>query len=164
MAGYGSDDDFAAYLAASGLAVPTGPGALTPAILRQRGSDYIDATYEPMLQCSQREGGFSQERAWPRTGHVANGQAVSGIPQTWVLASYRAAWLEGNNIGWASGTINPNRVVKRQKVGDIEREFFGPGEVAETGAAGAMGNVDDKIHGAVSQLFCVARSSRFVVI
>ena len=164
MAGYGSDEDFAAYLAASGLTIPTGPGALSAAVLRQRGSDYLDASYEPMLQCSQREGGFAQERVWPRTGHIVNGQTVTGIPQPWVLASYRAAWLEGNDIGWASGTINPNRVVKRQKVGDIEREFFGPGEVSDGGAASATGNVDDKINGIVSQFFCLARSSRFVVI
>lgn len=154
MAGYGSDGEFATWLTGQGLTLP--PGAPAPAVLRQRGGDYLDATYEPMLQCSRRASGFSQERAWPRIGHMVNGEVVDGVPQPWVLASYRAAWLEASSPGWASGSINPNRIVKRQKVDVIEREFFGPADVAEGAAAGVLGNVDDKIHGMVSLLLCPA--------
>ena len=41
MAGYGDDTGFAAWLADAGLSLPV--GAPLPAVLRQRGSDYLDA-------------------------------------------------------------------------------------------------------------------------
>lgn len=164
MAGYGDDSAFNAWLGGQGLTLPAGAPAVSA--LRQRGSDYLDATYEPQLQCSRRTGGFAQERAFPRAGHVAGGETLPDdlIPRMWVLASYRAAWLEATNPGWASGTINPNRIVKRQKVDTIEREFFGPGDVSDSGTAGVLGNVDAAIQGMVTPFFCAPRSSLFMVI
>ena len=124
MAAYGTDDGLQAWLTAQGLALP--PGA-TPATLRAIGSAYVDAAYEARLQCSHRAGGFEQELAWPRAGHRVNGQPVPEdlIPPAWINASYRAAWLEASNPGWATGTTDPNRVVKREKVDVIEVEYFG---------------------------------------
>jgi hypothetical protein len=42
-----ADIEFAAYLADAGLSLPV--GAPLPAVLRQRGSDYLDATYGARL-------------------------------------------------------------------------------------------------------------------
>lgn len=154
MAGYGDDAAFATYLAGQGLTLPT--GAPTAAVLRQRGSDYLDATYGPLLVCSAPTGGIDQERAWPRTGHRVNCQTidVDAIPAAWVRASYRAAWLEAMSPGWASGTIDPNKRVKRQKVDTIEREFFDSAAAAEGGITGVVGNVDAGIAGMVSPYLC----------
>lgn len=150
MAGYGDDSAFTAWLTGQGLTLPV--GAPSAAALRQRGSDYIDATYGPMLYCSAPTGGLDQERAWPRTGHVVKGQAVADdvVPAAWVRASYRAAWLEASSPGWASGSVDPTKRVKRQKVDTIEREFF----ESDGGAAGAAGNVDAGIAGMVAPYLC----------
>lgn len=148
MAGYGDDSGFASWLVGQGFTLPD--GAPTPAVLRQRGSDYVDATYGPLLSCSEPTGGLEQERAWPRTGH--KGVAPDVIPSAWVRASYRAAWLEATTLGWASGSIDPNRRVKRQKVDTIEREFF---DSAAT-ESGALGNVDAGIAGIVAPYLCAA--------
>jgi hypothetical protein len=145
MAAYGTDDGLQAWLTAQGLPLP--PGA-TPATLREIGSAYVDAAYEARLQCSRRAGGFAQELAWPRAGHRVNGQPVPEdlIPPAWINASYRAAWLEASNPGWATGTTDPNRVVKREKVDVIEVEYFGEKDSAANGAA--SGIVADAIIGA----------------
>ena len=151
MAGYGSDEDFEAWLDAQGLTLPEDPPAL--AALRQRGSDYVDATYEMKLQCSNRTDPIDQERAWPRTGHMLRGQAIASdaIPSGWVKASYRAAWLEATNPGWATNSVDPNRRTKREKADVLEREFFA---ASAEGATGILGNVDAVINGMVSPLFC----------
>lgn len=143
MAGYGSDQAFSEWLASQGLALPVGSPA--PAVLRQIGSDYVDAAYEHALQCSRRSGGFDQERAWPRTGHVVNGQLVPNamIPPAWVNASYRAAYLQAISPGWATGSTDPNRVTRREKVDVIEREFFS--SESQSGADSAAGIVADAI-------------------
>lgn len=111
MTSYGDDDGFIEWLAAQGLPPPTGD----PSVLRQIGSNYIDAAYEARLSCSQRTGGFTQLLAWPRTGHRVNGQDVPSdlIPQAWINASYRAAYLEAMNPGWATGSTNPKRTRAR---------------------------------------------------
>lgn len=153
MAGYGSDVEFASYLAALGLALPS--GSPTPAILRQIGSEYVDSAYEPRLQCSRRAGGFAQERAWPREGHKVNGQDVPDdlIPDAWVKASYRAAYLQATADNWATSGEDPNRIAKRERVeGAIDTEYFGPGDVKGNAAAGF--NVDPLIDGAVSVWLC----------
>ncbi|MET3790658.1 DnaT-like ssDNA-binding protein [Aquamicrobium terrae] len=154
MAGYGSDGEFEVWLSGQGLSLPADAPAV--AALRQRGSDYVDATYGPMLTCSSPTGGFDQERAWPRTGHRVSGQTIADdvIPTAWVRASYRAAWLEATNPGWASGSIDPNRRVKRQKVDTIEREFFDSAAAAEGGVTGVVGNVDAGIAGMVTPFLC----------
>ena len=150
MAGYGDDTGFAAWLADAGLTLPV--GAPLPAVLRQRGSDYLDATYAARLDCSAPTGGFDQERAWPRTGHMVLGMAVgdADIPSAWVRASYRAAWREATTPGWATSSRDPSRMTKREKADVVEREFFEPGETA--GASGA--NIDAMIEGLIGPFLC----------
>ena len=150
MAGYGDDMAFAAWLADAGLSLPV--GAPLPAVLRQRGSDYLDATYAARLDRSAPTGGFDQERAWPRTGHMVLGMAVgdADIPSAWVRASYRAAWREATTLGWATSSRDPSRMTKREKADVVEREFFEPGETA--GASGA--NIDAMIEGLIGPFLC----------
>lgn len=152
MAAYGSDDGLTTWLTAQGLALPVGA---VPATLRAIGSAYVDAAYEARLQCSRRAGGFEQELAWPRAGHRVNGQPVPEdlIPPAWINASYRAAWLEANNPGWATGSNDPNRVTKREKVDSIEREFFSAADAG--GSASAPGAVADAlINGMIAPWLC----------
>lgn len=153
MAGYGDDDGFAAWLAGQGLVLPV--AAPTPAVLRQIGSDYVDAAYGHLLMCSQKTGGWEQERAFPRTGHRVGGQLLPDdlIPQAWVNASYRAAYLEASNPGWATNTTDPSRLTKREKVDVIEREFFAAGENGQSSAVVGM-PVDGMIEGLVSPWLC----------
>jgi hypothetical protein len=162
MAGYGNDTDFASWLAGAGHALP--PSAPTPAVLRQRGSDYLDAAYGPRLLCSTPTGGLDQERAWPRTGHTVNGQAVAAdaIPAAWVRASYRAAWLEASKPGSLSATVRPDQRVRRQKADVIEREFFDSGEVKAGG--GGMAVIDAEIDGMVAPFLCPLRSALLLVV
>lgn len=165
MAGYGDDIAFAGYLAGLGLALPV--GAPVPAVLRQIGSDYVDAAYEPRLSCSKRTGGYAQERAWPRSGHTVSGDAFPDdlIPQAWINASYRAAYLQATQSGWASDGTDPNRLTKREKVDVIEREFFAAGEGAVQGNAAPGFNVDPLIDGMVAMFLCPqGRAVGFMVI
>jgi hypothetical protein len=143
MAGYGTDDDFIAWLTAQGLSLPD--DAPAPAVLRQIGSSYVDAAYEYRLGCSERTGGFEQELAWPRKGHYFNGKPVPDdlIPQAWVHAAYRAAYLQAIQPGWATGSRDGNRVTKREKVDTIEREFFDADQAP--GSDAAPGMVSDSI-------------------
>lgn len=129
MAGYGTDELFEAFLADNGLTVPASP---VPAVLRQRGSDYVDALHGPCLAGSPT-GGLDQERAWPRLGALAYGAAIPDdtIPAKWVQASYWAAWHEGNNPGTLTVTASASGAVKRRKVDVLETEFFeGSGNAA----------------------------------
>lgn len=164
MSGYGTDGDFTAWLASNGLSLPV--GAPTPAVLRQIGSDYVDSAYEPRLQCSKRTGGFAQERAWPRTGHTVNCEPVPDdlIPQAWVNASYRAAYLQAVN-GFATGGYDPSRLTKREKVDVVEREYFASSEKDAQGNAAPGFAVDPLIDGWVSLWLCSnARRIGFCVI
>lgn len=151
MAGYGDDQGFADWLAAQGLTLPA--DAPAPAVLRQIGSNYVDAAYEHRLGCSRRTGGFEQLLAWPRTGHSVNGETVPSdfIPPAWVNAAYRAAYLQATNPGWATSTNDPNRVTRREKVDVIEREFFEGGGSTDV-SAGMVG--DALINGMVSVWLC----------
>ncbi|ARP53670.1 hypothetical protein ALFP_1783 [Alcaligenes faecalis] len=152
MAAYGTDEGLQSWLSSQGLSLPVGA---TPATLREIGSAYVDAAYEVMLQCSHRAGGFEQELAWPRAGHRVNGQPVPEdlIPPAWVNASYRAAWLEANSPGWATGSTDPNRITKREKVDVIEREFMTAADAG--GAASAAGIAADAlINGMVLPWLC----------
>jgi len=159
MSGYGDDSGFDAWLSANGLALPV--GAPSKDILRLRGSVYVDGTYGARLGCSVPTGGIDQERAWPRTGHFANGEAIGPdvIPVKWVQASYRAAYLVATVKGFGSATLDPSKRVKRQKVDTIEREFFDGGE-AKAGAGGFMA-IDAEIDGLVAGLLCPEESGVF---
>jgi len=155
MTSYGDDEGFESWLAAQGLTLPD--DAPTPAVLRQLGSAYVDSAYEYRLQCSRRAGGWEQELAWPRAGHVINGQTVPDdlIPQAWIQASYRAAYLNAVTPGWSTDQVTPGRVTKREKVDVIEREFFNQ-EDAGGGADSAPGFPSDAIiNGLVLPFLCV---------
>ena len=154
MAAYGSDAGFTAWLAGQGLVLPV--TAPTPAILRAIGSAYVDGAYEPRLFCSQRVDPLTQELAWPRTGALINGTAIPEdlIPPAWVNASYRAAYLQAITPGWATGGVNPSRMTKREKAGEVEREFFASGEGGVIGNAAPGFNVDPLIDGWLSLWLC----------
>lgn len=156
---YGTNDGFESWLAGQGLTLPdTAPSV---DVLRQLGSTYVDSAYEYRLQCSRRAGGFDQELAWPRSGHRVNGHSVPSdlIPQAWVYASYRAAYLNGIQPGWSTDQVTPGRITKREKVDVIEREFFGA-EQAGGGADSAPGFPSDAmINGLVLSWLCSAGRS-----
>lgn len=155
MAGYGDNSEFTAWLAENGLSLPV--GAPDIAVLRHVGSEYVDMAYEHALSCSSRSGGFEQERAWPRSGHVVGGsQPVPDdlIPKAWVKASFRAAYLEATNAGWASSGRDPSRITKREKAEGVEREFFAAGEGAAILRAASGFNADPLIDGALSSWLC----------
>lgn len=124
MSSYGTDQGFQAWISSQGLVLPDGSPPV--AVLRQLGSDYVDAAYEHLLMCSSRAGGFDQELAWPRKGHKVSGKPVPAdlIPTAWINASYRAAYINALTPGWSTSQVTPGRVTKREKVDVIEREFF----------------------------------------
>lgn len=135
MAGYGSDEGLIAYLDGLGMELPVGAN---PAVLRQIGSDYVDGAYGYMLFCSQKTGGWDQEREWPRSSHYLNGQLVPDtlIPQAWINASYRAAYLEAVTPGWATTGTDASRQTKRERVeGAVEVEYFAAAEAAGSAVA-----------------------------
>jgi len=135
MAGYGDDSGFDAWLAANGLTLPV--GAPAAAVLRQRGSAYIDGTYEARF-VGYRAGGFAQERSWPRANAVlASGETVpdSVIPVAIVNASYEAALQEAREPESLSLIGSAAERVKREKVeGAVEVEYqaAAAGEFAAT--------------------------------
>lgn len=153
MAGYGNDAGLSAWLTDNGYTLPVGAPSL--AVLRQRGSAYLDATYAAKLTCSYKTGGIDQERQWPRTGaFVYGGPAIdaNAIPLAWVNASYRAAWLEASSPGVLTVTINPSSRVKMQKVDVIQREFFEGGAAAA--GIGGLSVIDAEIDGLVGPYLC----------
>ena len=147
MAGYGTDAGMTAWLADNGLTLPgTAP---TLAVLRQRGSAYVDATYGQRLTCSVQTGGALQERAWPRTGHPQVSADV--IPLPWVHASYRAGFLSATLTGGLSRQVDGNARVTKQKVDVIERTFADNGALLP---GQAVGLVDAEIDGMVAPFLC----------
>lgn len=123
MAGYGDDTAFAAWLAGNGYTLPE--GTPTPAILRQRGSNYIDGLYGSRFS-GVPTGGYAQERDWPRTGAKAYKAVVPDdvIPVQVENASYEAAWHEANNPGALAVATSASAAVKREKIDVIETEYF----------------------------------------
>mgnify|MGYP003450935817 FL=1 len=146
MAGYGTDADFAAWLADNGLTLPVGA---VPAVLRNRGAGYLDAAYGSRLMCSYPTGGVDQERAFPRTGLPF--VPPDATPRAWINASYRAAYLIANDPASLSATINPNARVTREKVDVIEVSYADNGATA---AGEALGVLDAEIDGMVSPYLC----------
>lgn len=129
MAGYGTDEGFNGWLASNGHQLPA--TAPAPAILRQRGSQYIDGLYGSRF-AGLPTAGFAQERAWPRSGAEAQGQSIPAdvIPSAIEQASYAAAWHEAKSPGSLSVSASAARAVKRKKVDVLEQEFFeGSGDV-----------------------------------
>lgn len=154
MASYGTNEDFESWLADQGLSLPdTAPSV---AVLRQLGSAYVDSAYEYRLQCSRRAGGWEQELAWPRIGHVINGQTVPDdlVPQAWINASYRAGYLNAITPGWSTDQVTPGRVTKRERVDVIEREFFDQSQAGGSADSAPGFPSDAIINGLVLPFLC----------
>lgn len=124
MAGYGTNEGFTAYAEAAGYVFPDGTTEPQKTAARQRGSLFIDR-YEPRFSGS-RTGGYTQERAWPRTGaSTYYGEPIPSdvVPVAIVNASYEAAYLELTNPGSLSPVVTGSSTVKREKVGSLEIEY-----------------------------------------
>lgn len=107
----GSDTGFQDWMALRGHALPA--GAPTPAVLRQRATDYIDAVYGPRL---------------------IGDQTVDPLLTALETATYIAAWHEANNPGSLSVSASQASAVKRRKVDVIEIEYFeGSGDALTDG-------------------------------
>lgn len=120
---FGDDAGFADWLAEHGYALPS--GAPTAAVLRARGSGYINGQYGPRFS-GVPSGGFAQADSWPRSGAYAYGQAIGDtvIPDAVIKASYAAAWFEANNAGALSASGSEASRIKREKVeGAVEVEY-----------------------------------------
>lgn len=135
MAGYGDDIAFAAFLASNGYTLPV--GAPASAVLRQRGSAYLDGLYGARLAGAPTDG-LAQERAWPRTGATAYCTTVPSdlIPVQWVNASYYAALHEAENPGSLAVAASAAGAVRRERekvdVIETEKEYFaGSGDAAK---------------------------------
>ena len=128
MDGYGSDSGFNTWLSANGYVVPA--TAPSEAVLRERGSVYLDAVYDArpfgLRFLGARTGGYSQARAWPRTGVTAHGSAVPDnvIPTAVIEASYYAAYHEALNPGSLLVSATDGGIVRRKKVDVLEVEYF----------------------------------------
>ncbi|WP_169194937.1 DnaT-like ssDNA-binding protein [Devosia sp. MC1541] len=123
MSGYGDDALFTAWLTANGYLLPG--GAASPAVLRQRGSVYIDGTYGTRF-VGQKAGGYAQEREWPRSGASVAGETIpdSVVPLAIIHASYEAALQEAREPESLSIIGSAAERVKREKVdGAVEVEY-----------------------------------------
>ncbi|HEU5019681.1 MAG TPA: DnaT-like ssDNA-binding protein [Pseudolabrys sp.] len=122
MAGYGTDEGFATWAEAAGYDVPEG----TVAAARQRGSVYVDGTYEDRWPGTPT-GGVDQERSWPRTGatdRYGNVIDADTVPARVISASYEAALLELQSPGSLSIVGSNAGRVKRERVeGAVEVEY-----------------------------------------
>lgn len=123
MAGYGTDQGFTDWLTMNGHVLPE--SAPAPAILRQRGSQYIDGLYGSRFS-GQPTGGFTQDRAWPRVGACAHCQTIPSniIPVAVEHAAYAAAFQDALKPGSLSVTATSAGTLKRKKIDVIEKEYF----------------------------------------
>jgi hypothetical protein len=121
MAGYGDDSAFSTWLTDNGYTLPV--GAPVPAVLRNRGSQYIDAVYGDRF--IGLIAAFDQERQWPRTGASLRGVAIPSdvVPQAVINASFYAAYQEATNPGSLSATGSASTAVTREKIGQIEVQY-----------------------------------------
>jgi hypothetical protein len=121
MAGYGDDAGFTAWLADNGYTLPA--EAPAPAVLRNRGSQYIDAVYGSRFLGSVVDA--TQERQWPREGAIVNGKLLPSnvVPIAVINASYQAAWQEASNPGSLTVVGSASGAVVREKVGSLEVQY-----------------------------------------
>lgn len=107
MAGYGDDSGFNSWLTSNGYSLPS--GAPSEAVLRERGSVYLDGTYAGRFPGTPTNGA-AQEREWPRTDatdRYGNALASNTVPQRVINASYQAAYLEATSPGIFATTYTP---------------------------------------------------------
>lgn len=148
---YGDDSGFTAWLTAHGYTLS---GDVTAAVLRARGSAYLDGTYEAHWS-GRRTDGVSQENGWPRTGaklHCSTAIEDDAVPLAVVNASYRAAYIEDATPGILAGSSVSGQRVRRQKVDVIEREFFDDG--GASAGSGGPAFIDAEIDGAMRAFIC----------
>lgn len=131
MAGYGDDSTFQAWLTENGYALPG--GAPSPAVLRNRGSQYIDSVYGSRFV--GRIAAYDQERQWPREGAIVSGQLIPSdiVPTAIIHASFYAAYQEATKPGSLSVIGSDATRVKRKKVGQLEVEYQSASDDSETG-------------------------------
>ncbi|KQU96787.1 hypothetical protein ASD00_18220 [Ensifer sp. Root31] len=132
MAGYGEDSTFQAWLTENGYTLPG--GAPSPAVLRNRGSQYIDAVYGSRFV--GRIAAYDQERQWPREGAIVSGKLIPSdvVPAAVIHASFYAAYQEATKPGSLSVVGSGATRVKRKKVGQLEVEYQSTSSESETGA------------------------------
>lgn len=111
MEGYGTDEGFDEWLSANGYDLPEAAPDL--AVLRLRGSSYIDATYGARFR-GHPTGGVLQERAWPRVD--VDGVPDNEVPQRVINASYEAALQEAREPESLSAFGSAAHRVKRERV------------------------------------------------
>lgn len=95
-----------------------------------RASEALDGIYGPRFP--GKKANRTQDRAWPRLGAVDH-CADESIPESETpaeieTAAYALALAELQAPGSSTPTLTLGKSVKRQKVGNIEREFFSPEE------------------------------------
>ncbi len=158
MAGYGDDSGFTAFLTANGYTLPV--GAPTPAVLRQRGSAYIDGLHGLRFS-GVPTGGFAQERAWPRTGAEAYGVAIDPavVPVAVIQASYTAAYQEAVKPGSLSVVVSGGKQVKRVKAGSVEVEYAS----ADGGVVANSTPLLSAVEGLLAPFLTVSEPAVFVV-
>lgn len=158
MAGYGTDQGFEDWLTMNGHVLPE--GAPAPAILRQRGSQYIDGLYGSRFS-GQPTGGFAQDRAWPRADASAHGQSIPAdvIPVAVEQAAYAAAVQEAISPGSLSVAASASGAIKREKVDVLEVEY-----AAGSGDAVADSTVRlSEVEGLLARFFSAPALAVFVV-
>lgn len=98
-----------------------------------RASAALDGQYGGQFP-GVKTGGRTQALAWPRTrardACADEDIPDDEIPQAVESAAYELALAELVRPGSSSPTVTPGRVVKRQKVEGVEREFFSASEGA----------------------------------
>lgn len=131
MAGYGTDEGLDTWLAANGYTLPD--GAAANAVLRQRGSVYIDGTYGLRFPGTPT-GGATQDRAWERTGATdrwGNALDPNTVPTRVIEASYMAAYLEAETPGILAATYTPGTNKVLTEVKGIKWEVVGDANGSE---------------------------------
>lgn len=143
MAYYGTADGLTAYADGVGMTMPAGNAAAA----LTRASGWLDGRYGRRFP-GARAGGFSQERAWPRTGATtAEGFEVPAnvVPPAIVAATYEAALRELAGPGSLSPDYLASDAVTKFKAGSVELTFATPDASLGAGAAQPVFTVIDEM-------------------
>ncbi|MFV1944136.1 DnaT-like ssDNA-binding protein [Pseudomonas luteola] len=152
---YGSVADADSYHQTRGNTGWTGEDAAKQAALI-RASAYIDSKYRKKFTSGRwmslfpgtKTGGRGQALEWPRTDaqdYEGNKIPSDEIPAEVQQATYEAALRELSSPGSLSPDYVPSKLVKRQKVDVIEREFFEPGELGSAPSTPVVSVIDNLI-------------------
>jgi len=153
---YGTVEGATTYHAARGNAAWSASGVTddqrSAALLR--GSSALDGQYGSRYP-GTKTAGRAQVLGWPRTGaqDACADEDIPDdeIPQAIINAAYELALAELQAPGSSSPSVTLGRVVKRQKVDTIEREFFS----ATEGAAMSAGSMRPVLMTVEDALRCV---------